>query len=227
MRLTSERAQETGASLRRRWYVFALCLILSALGAFAFAQREGVYYTQFNVVLLAPSEEFYPNQIEDPRYALAPLAGAIAAEWNGNDRPLFTASGDTTLFGEGVREGVQVRVPNQGSQWEPAYFSPVINVQVVGSSPEAVRSQARAVGDELRVLLDRRQEAAGIRKGWSVTAITAPETPTVEHINGSRFRALGAWMLIGLISSAVMTVGVDRILRSKRWSSSSKINGAS
>ena len=65
-------------------------------------------------------------------------------------RPLVIATGDTTLFGEGERHGVEVRVPNQGDQWRPLYFSPPISMsRSWNSNAETVAQEASRVTAEL------------------------------------------------------------------------------
>ncbi|MFV0458012.1 MAG: hypothetical protein ACK5MT_04455 [Actinomycetales bacterium] len=202
----------TGAILRfglRRWYVVLLCLALSGTVGWFCAHREGVYFARYDAVLLAPPSEFFPNRLEDPRLDMTPLAGLISAEWNGARTPLFTASGDTTLYGIGIREGVQVRIPNQGSQWNPRYLSPVINVQIVDSNPEVVRAEAARVTAELAGLLAEDQRAAGVADTARVTMITSPAEPNIEYITGRRSRALVSSFMATLIGSLVLCYRLD------------------
>ena len=143
------------------------------------------------MLLLAPVHKFYPNNLENPHDALAPVVGLLVADWNGVDRPPLMATGDTTLFGEGQRQGIEVRVPNEGSQWQPAYLTPNIDVQVVDSNPEIVAQQARRVSAELNGLLEARQDALGILPGQRLTTMVSPSDPTILYVSGSRTRSGG------------------------------------
>ncbi|WP_344243729.1 hypothetical protein [Microlunatus panaciterrae] len=198
--------------LFRRWYFVLLGAALTMTALYQATHQPGVYATQFNVVLLAPNEQYYPNKLEDPHHALAPLAGVLASDWNGTNTPLFTASGDTTLFGEGRRRGVQVRVPNQGTQWQPQYFTPSINVQVVDSAPEAVELTAHQVATELSSLLRQRQDAAGVRPSMRVTTLASPAEPSVAYISGSRARAAMATGLAGAALTIIAICWFERLL---------------
>ena len=120
----------------RRWYLVLLGAAISIGALYLVTHKPGVYWSQISVLLLAPVHKFYPNNLENPHDALAPVAGLLVADWNGVDRPPLMATGDTALFGEGQRQGIEVRVPNEGSQWQPAYLTPNIDVQVVDSNPE-------------------------------------------------------------------------------------------
>src|SRR6186713_778862 len=97
----------------RRWYLMLVGAVLTVAALYVATHRPGVYWTQFNVVVLAPVYEYYPNNLADPHYALGPTAGVLVTDWNGEHRPLLTASSDTTLFGEGKRQGIEIRMPNE------------------------------------------------------------------------------------------------------------------
>jgi hypothetical protein len=189
----------------RRWYLMLLGAIISVVALHLITHRPGVYWTQFNVVVLAPVHKFYPNNLEDPPDALAPMAGLLVADWNGAKRQPLMATGDTTLFGQGLRQGIEVRVPNEGSQWQPLFFAPSIDVQVVSTNPERVEQDARRVSTELNGLLQKRQDAMGIRPSQRMTTMTSPTDPTILHVSGSRMRAAAA---TGLAGAAVTTVAV-------------------
>lgn len=199
-------------SLLRRWYLVMLGAGLSVFALWLCLDRPGVYWTEFNIVLLAPTYEFYPNQLEDPYEALAPMAGVLVTEWNQDRRPLRMASTDTTVFGEGLRRGVRLRLPNNGSQWLPAYTTPSIQVQIVDDDPVRVSEEARRVRAEVDALLERRQASAGIVPSMRVTAMAAPDDPTVSYVAGSRVRTMGAVGLVGASLTLVGTYWIDRWL---------------
>lgn len=200
----------------RRWYVIALGAVLTVAGMYVTLHQPGVYWTQMTVVLLAPAEEYFPNKIQDPHYALAPMAGVIVKEWNKDHSPTLTASGDTTLFGEGKVDEVQVRMPNQGSQWRPLYLTPNIDVQVVGTDPVQVEEQAIKASAELAAILDEQQDQIGVSARLRISSVASPEVPTVYFITGSRPRALAATALAGALSTFALTYWLDRYLRGRR-----------
>lgn len=202
--------------LLRRWYLVLVGAIVTVAGIVFMTHREGVYFAQFNAILLAPKEQYFPNQIENPPYPLAPLAGVVAAEWNDSNRPLFTASGDTTVVGLGVRRGAQVRVPNEGSQWQPIFSSPIINVQVVDRDPETVQREAKRIGAELKDILRTQQQSAGVRAQMQVTLITSPDEPAIAYIAGSRPRTAVATGLIGAAATLIIVYWIDRGVRRPR-----------
>jgi len=209
-------AHELLSVVVRRWYLTLLGAGLSVAALYLTTHQAGVYYTQFKVIVLAPTEDYYLNKIEDPHYALAPMAGVVVKDWNGTNSPLFTASGDTTLFGEGQRQGVQVRMPNQGSQWQPIYSSPNISVQVVDKDPQTVEQKARQVRSELDSLLRERQDEMGIHPTMRMTTLASPAVPTVEYISGSRVRTAAATGLAGAALTTIAVFWIDRCLTGRR-----------
>lgn len=215
-------AKELLGHVLRRWYLMLAGAVLT-VGILYFAiHQQGVYWTQFTVLLLSPTGQYYPNKIEDPRYSMSPMAGLLVADWNGSQRPLLTASGDTTLYGEGLRQGVEVRLPNQGSQWQPLYVSPNIDVQVVGADVPTVEREAARVTSELSALLDQRQEAAGIRPSMRMTLISSPREPTVAYVSGSRPRAMLAIGLAGAIVTTSLVCAVEWLSRRRLAGSRSR-----
>src|SRR6476659_4104392 len=125
----------------RRWYLVIVGMLVTLAVLWPTTHRPGVDWTQVEVVLLPPTFEEFPNQYEDPQYSMSALAGVIVTDFNGGHTPLQTATSDTTLYGEGVRNGTQVRMLNLGTQWSPLYDLPRIDVQVVGDDPAAVAEQ--------------------------------------------------------------------------------------
>jgi hypothetical protein len=200
----------------RRWYLMLIGAAITLAAIYFTTHRPGVYWTQYKVVVLAPVYEYYPNNLADPHYALAPMAGVLVTDWNGENRPLLTASGDTTLFGEGGRRGMEIRVPNEGTQWRPLYYAPNIDVQIVDNDPEKVAREAYRVGGELNGLLARRQDALKVRSSVRMSTIMSPADPTVSYMTGSRPRAALATGLAGAISTTIAVYWIEQLVISRR-----------
>ena len=197
---------------RRRWYVVLLALALTVGATYVAHDRPGVYFSQVQLVLVAPPQTYYPNTIAAQPYGLAPMAGLLVSDWNGTQKPLLTSSADTTLYGEGVREGTQVRLANQGSQFRPLFTAPYVDVQVVGATEDGVNAEANRVVDQLRLMLQRRQDFAGVPERLRITTLVSPESVDSSYVSGSSSRAAAATFLLGLVGTALVTVGADRAL---------------
>lgn len=194
----------------KRWYIVLLGGVLTLTLTWFVQQQEKVYFTQFNVVLLPPTYEFFPNKYADPQYRLSPLASVLVAEWNGEDQPLLTASSESTLYGMGARKGSLVRMPNLGNQWSPQYPNPTIDVQVVDQSPELVSAEADRIVMELADLLDSTQADLGVAPDFRASLVASAADPVVYQVSGSRVRTLGGLAAAGLIATLSAMVLVDR-----------------
>lgn len=196
----------------RRWYLMVLGAALSLALLSVVWKQPGVYWTQFDVVVLEPTSRLNPNSIEDPRFSMAPMAGVMVTEVNGDRRVPVLASPDTTLYGEGLREGTRVRVPNTGSQWLPMYSQPRIDVQVVSRDPAQVERRAQEATARLRAALDRRQDELGVTPRVRMSTISSPRDPIIAHVTGNRSRAALGTALLG----ATLTTGAVYLLERVR-----------
>ena len=212
----------------RRWYLMVLGCVASVLVLHQSLHVPPVYFAQVKVVLLPPRDDLFPNYLEDPRFDMTPLAGVIVSDYNKGVRPPLLASSDTTLYGEGLRNAVQVRLANDGTQWLPIYSRPNIDVQVVGAQPAPVAAQAAEVGSELTALLQQRQDELGISSAMRVGALISPQEPVVVQIGGSRVRTLGSVALLGGALTAIAVVQFDRwvALRRRRQADPRRTPGA-
>lgn len=181
----------------RRWYLVVLGGALSLAVLAAVWKQPGVYWTQFDVIVLEPTSKLNPNSIEDPQFSLTPMAGVMVTRLNGDDRPALLASSNTTLFGEGLREAERARVPNSGSQWRPLFTQPRIDVQVVSHDPAVVERRAQAIAAQLAGLADRVQDEDGVKPRVRMSTIAAPADPVIAHATGSRPRAAAGTALLG------------------------------
>jgi hypothetical protein len=194
----------------RRWYLMVLGAVLSvAVLGFVYKQ-PGVYWTQFDVVVLAPQTKLQPNNIEDPKFAMAPMAGVVVTEANGGKRPSLLASSDTSLYGEGLRQASRARLPNNGSQWLPIYSKPNIDVQVVDPDPAVVEQKSRQITAELSRILLENQDRIGVKPRARMSMIASPADPVVAHITGSLVRAAFGTALLGATLTTFAVYGLER-----------------
>ncbi|MGF9754922.1 hypothetical protein AAII07_06950 [Microvirga sp. 0TCS3.31] len=203
-------AREFLAAALRRWYVVVLGAVLT-LGAFAVVQRQApVFFTQYNVVLVGPSGTEHTNVLENPRYGLQPLVGVISTDMNDGHPPLLTGDVDATMVGMGARGGVQVRVPNLGTQWRPLFSANYLDVQVAARTPEDVQALAEQTSTRIATLLEQRQDELGVPANLRALAVPSSQDPIVYPMAGSRSRALGATGLTGIAITAVVVFWLER-----------------
>jgi hypothetical protein len=210
--------------LLRRWYLLLLGAAVTLAAIYLMTHRPGVYWTQLNVVVLPPVNVDHPNSVADPQYALAPMAGVLVTDWNGGDRPLLMSSGSTTLFGEGRRHGILVRVPNEGNQWQPLYQAPNVDVQVAGNDPGTVTQEAHRVITELNAQLARRQSTFRVQPAMRMTTIVSPTDWRVSYVSGSRTRTALATGLVGAASTVIVIYWIERLLVWRRWRHANRLS---
>ena len=201
--------------LRRRWYVVVLGLALLAGTLHVVASRPGVYWTQVDVVVLAPKSARYPNVIEQTSASLIAMAGLVERDVNGGAHPPATASAAVTLAGEGVRDGYSITMPNGGGQWANDFSRPVIDVQVVGPSEATVRRRLAVLVGRIERTLDERQATDQVPPVNRITASSSPTAAAVLHLEGSTKKAMAVTLLLGGALIPVATVGADRLLANR------------
>lgn len=204
------------AVLLRRWYLLLLGAALTLGATWVTTHRPGVYWTGYELVVLAPKEQFYANQLETAHYEMSPIAGMFVRLWNGAHPGLLTASSDTRLYGIGERSAVEVRMSNQGSQWKPLYPVPVIDVEVVGPSAQVVADRSAAVRQQLEALVSARQRGVGVKQRWRIVTLASPQEPTISYHGGSKVRAAGATGILGVSLTFVGIWATDSLLRRPR-----------
>lgn len=203
-------ARDLIAAALRRWYVVVLGAAVT-MGALSIVQQQApVWWTQYNIVFLGPSGTQHGNVLEHPRYGLQPLVGVIATDINDGHPPLLTGDVAATIVGQGHREGIQVRVPNLGTQWRPVFSANYLDVQVAGATPEEVLASARATTERVQELLTQRQDEMDAPAKLRAEAVPSSEDPIIVPVSGSRPRALAATGLSGLALTMLLVFWLER-----------------
>lgn len=192
------------AALARRWYL-VIAGTLASMAAAVLLHPSGVHWTQFELVLLTPANQQFPNTYRDPHFDLVPMASIIVTEMNHGHPPAVMGSSATTLFGEGLRSGSRVRLPNRGSQWLPLYPQPIIDVQVVGTDLQQVQHRSAELIEQARTILRERQAGYGIAPRDQITLQPSPADPITYFATGRRSRAAAATGLAGLALTIWLT----------------------
>lgn len=174
---------------RRAWYVVVVGVLLTGLALVGVYRDDGLYYSQVEVRLLAPSSAAFPNVLTTTSGDIIQTAGIVAALVNGTDPPRKLADAAATLPGRGVTEGWSVTLPDTGGQWAPNFASQLLNVQVVGPSEKGVIAEREHILAEVsRTLLDLQTEA-GVDPVAQITTYIE-EDPAVFYMEGRPSRAL-------------------------------------
>ena len=185
-----------GVAFQRRLLTLC-CILLTGLAVFSAVHVQPLYFSQVNVVLLRPASVPL-NAYTRTSQSLIDMAGVIARAMTGGGQAQ-TVSDGVTLPGEGVRNGYAVQQPNSGGQWQWRFDDPVLDIQAVGPTPEAANRQMQAALDEVNATLLRTQDAQGVAPENRVRAELNPTVPQQYIEVGSKVRAVGTILLLGLL----------------------------
>jgi hypothetical protein len=183
-------------SVRSRWYLLALGLLLTVVAVFLVPPARGVYWLQAGLVLLPPNRES-SNPLRVESESLIYFAAAVEVEFNENRNGGRPASTAATLYGEGVRQGYSVVLNSIGSQWAPGYDRPHLSIQVVDSTPERTRAVFNDIVAQLDAIVRNRQLDAQVEPRMMIRTTLATSDPGIAYVAGSERREQAAIFLIG------------------------------
>ncbi|TFB89348.1 hypothetical protein [Cryobacterium luteum] len=198
--------------LARRWYVVIVVLIATGL-LYATLARPGSYYSEVQLVFVAPGDVALAPFNDQRRETLVAFAAAIASEMH-NGRPTDRLAERAPLFGAGVDQGYQVLLPNRGGQWQYSFPDPVLMIRAVGPTPQWVTTTVDGLVTRITALVADRQRGTGVPIVDAVHIERVPNETTVNFVGssaGAHARALASLLLVGLAVSAFLAVTVDRI----------------
>jgi hypothetical protein len=202
------------ALLWRRWYVVLLGLLVTVFAVQDVRQIEPVYWSQAEVTLVGPRDPDGPNELTGTTKSLIAMAGLVVADVEGEDAPP-AVSDRVDLPGLGIRDGWEVRLPNAGGQWEPDFNRPVVDAQVVASSPQEAAARLTALVARVRATLESRQADDGIPSHSRIRTSVSLDDVRVVGLSGSTTRASAMVLLLGLAASVGLAMAVDAAHR--RW----------
>ena len=194
-------------TFRRLWPFAVAGLIASFVGSYAAATAQGVYYEQADVVFIAPNG----SGLQPGSSSLVSTAGVVESQLD--EQGPLPLSPTATIVGSGIRNGVWVRLPNDGGQWATNFDQEDLNVEVVGGNEQQVRLESEATVSKIRTLLRKDQLSAGARPDQLIDVGVSPPSPPVFYMRGSSARAGITALVLGLVLTSISMVMVDRWLK--------------
>ena len=210
--------------LLRRWYLVALGLVLGIAALGAIRSSEPVFWTEADVTFLAPEREPAYWISGGSAMTLVEFADIVKRRVNQDQQAVDLSLTNGTLYGAGVQNGFSVTLPNNGGQWNKTFTQPVLKVQVVDSSAEAVNNVLNGLLERINNATKELQAEQSV-KGDLITTQTTPSKSEVVFGGGTPVTRLkGAVVLEGLCLAvtSVATVYVDRLLLRRRASRHAK-----
>ncbi len=200
------------AVLGRRVTVVLVGILLTLGGAAAAAGARGVWFEQGVVVFIAPPGAVERNAFERGSSSLVSTAGLVGREVEEPMGGPLALSPQATLVDLGIRDGVWVRLPNDGGQWRTSFDRAELDLQVTGSDVARVRERFAIAVEQIRDTLRGGQVTLGVPRSAFVDAELSPPAPPVMLRTGSRSRAVLAALVLGVVATLVLTVRLDRLL---------------
>ncbi|WP_197674428.1 hypothetical protein [Agrococcus carbonis] len=184
--------------------------ILTAVAGAAVAQQDGVHYSRTELIFLAPTSDDRPNAIGTQSDSITMTAGAVARAVVGPARLPKYASPEVTLVGLGVDEGWSLRLPDTGGQWATNFATQRLVLEVAAPTAEAVAAQQEELVREVAATLESLQARYGVAPASRITVIESPEAPVIQHVTGSRVRALAMTAALGIGLTLACVQVLDR-----------------
>jgi hypothetical protein len=204
-------------AVRRTWYVAVFGVVATVFLVLSVSQQPGMFQARVDVLLLLPQSANNPNSYTATTESLIDTAGIVATVLSGASGAPLTSSSTVTLAGQGIRDGWSVRLPNSGGQWANNFDRPLLDVQVVGPSHDAVLKRANELVTRIEAELIRRQDRAGVSPHNLIRTRLSPPTPQVSFSRGSPTRALAASLLLGVLLTTAACVVADQKLASLQF----------
>jgi hypothetical protein len=199
--------REVLAALRRRWYVVAVVLLVTALGGWHVKHAQPLYQGTSIVVLAPPQQVTAPNKLAavTPSLAVAGLAVNMA---------LLDQSQTAALRQAGVVGDYTITPRNSGTDETPQYYVPSELISVETADPTVALHSVTVLQTIYGQQLASWQTAQGVDPGSQITAqVVAP--PGVEEVLGAHSRGLIGTALLGLGAAVVLPLWFDRYSRSR------------
>jgi len=191
-------------TVRRLWPLAVVGLIATFVGSYVAATAPGVYYEQAAVLFMAPNGSgFQPGPD-----SLVSMAGLVERQL-GEQGPL-ALSPEATIVGMGIGDGIWVRLPNDGDQWQTKFDQENLDVEVVSGNEKQVRAKMEATVAKIQTVLRQDQLSAGARPDQLIDAGMSPPSPPVFYMRGSSARAGITALALGLVLTLTLMVMVDR-----------------
>lgn len=203
-------------TVRRWWVVVLLGILATVAGTHAAVTAPGVYYEEATVVFIAPRLPGSPMAFHLGVSSLVSTAGLVNRQVDPESGGPLALSPQATIVDMGIRDGVWVRLPNDGGQWRTNFNREELDVQVVGENPEEVRSRMASTLERIRTALREGQLAAGAPEDQLIEMTVTPHAQPILYRQGSSPRAGVAALTLGFGLTLAVVLLCDRLVAGMR-----------
>lgn len=201
-------------AIGRQWVIVLIGMALTGFAAHQARQADEVFWTQTTVRFVPRTEQpgIGGNTIISTSDSLIAFAGLVLADLH--LPPAVDVSGfGPNILDIGERDGVWVRLPDDGGQWANSFEEAFLDVQVSGPSADDVRRRTTETVDSIRAAAANRQENSSTP---SVLVRPVPPTPVVAVAGGSTKLALVGTVALGVAGTIGIALAVDSLMSGRR-----------
>ena len=192
-------------TIRLRWYVAAVLVLLTAAAGWKVDHPPRYYQATAVLLLVPPKEPDAPN-------ALAAATPSIAQTGVLVDTVLNDAAAANRLRKAGVTGEYSLAPRNNGTVQTPYYTVPAEQLTVNGGDPDAAVASVAVLTKLYSQELSDLQARAGVPTADRITTqVLVP--PTATPVHGSKKRGLIGVAVIGTIALVLIPVWYDRMAR--------------
>ncbi|WP_175557369.1 hypothetical protein [Raineyella antarctica] len=142
------------------------------------------------------------------------FTGAVQRRYAAEHDVVDVSSPTATLQGNNIREGVSVMLADAGNQWQVSFNRPVLVVQVIDTSPEAVKARLVSLATDLTLITEDLQRSVGADPKDFITMEAPVENAAVDSFGPTRSGALKGGMavlLVGGVAGMSLSVAMERL----------------
>ncbi|MFU8875995.1 hypothetical protein [Micromonospora sp. SL4-19] len=198
------------ARLRRRWYLIAVGMVVTAVAGLAATQVTPRYFASEVVVMQPPVSPYAPNPMTGLYPSMAVTGAAVAQR-------LSTPDAQARFRAAGVTGPYDFQPRNTGTNQEPRYVIGSMTVTTIApdeaSGLRALTILTDAFEQELKSLQDRWKVARQLR--ITIAVLVPPSATLQPH---SPARALVGAGLLGTVATLAVTLWTDEFRGRRRVS---------
>jgi hypothetical protein len=200
-------ARQLSATLRRRWYVLALCLACTAVGVLAVHQRPITNQACAALFVTPPPTHIDPNVLTNGADTLVATTGVIT-------RAVMSDQTQARIRAEGLTATYDAEMTNTGSNETPLFGEPTLQICAVSTDPGMALRTMNGAATQFRQILRQRQAAEETPPASMITVTEISQSAALP-ITGRPSQAYLGVLLLGLVGGLTITLWSDPLL--ERW----------
>jgi hypothetical protein len=201
-------ARQFAATLRRRWYVLVLLIVVTVAGAYAVHKRPIMTQACADLFVKAPPTHNNPNVLTNGNDTLVATAGVVT-------RAVMSAPAIRQIRAEGMTADYDAEMTNTGSNETPLFGSPTLQICSLSTDPNMALRTTAAVSRQFGHILRQRQLAYGTPPDWMIHVTVISESAALPILGRPSQAYLGV-MLLGIVASIPLTLWSDPLLERRR-----------